>query len=107
MATDGHPCRSMFERHIDDFLHHRGIAHDIEPAYPRHADLNTTGLRADWLLDDGTYVEALGMPDEPAYAAKVARKRELAEHTGIRLITLTVEDLTRLPEIFAFWLPAA
>ncbi|WP_052091535.1 hypothetical protein [Modestobacter caceresii] len=107
VATDGHPCRSMLERHVDDFLHHSGIAHDIEPAYPRHPDLNTTGLRADWLLHDSTYVEALGMPDEPAYAAKVARKRELARHTGIPLLTLTAEDLNRLPEIFAAWLPAA
>lgn len=105
VATDGHPCRSMLERHIDDFLHHSGIDHDIEPAYPWHPELNTTGLRADWLLDDGTYVEALGMPDDPAYAAKVARKRQLADALSIPLVTLTAEDLNRLPDVFAAWQP--
>ncbi|MEW2624064.1 hypothetical protein [Streptomyces sp. NPDC048106] len=103
-ATDGHLCRSLFERHVDDFLHHRGVAHEPEPAYPRHPELNTTGLRADWRLADGTFVEALGLMTREAYAAKVTRKRELARHHGLRLITVTAEDLSRLPEIFADWL---
>ncbi len=107
IAVDGHRCRSMLERHIDDFLHHRSIPHEVEPAYPRHADLNTTGLRADWLLPDGTFVEALGFPNKPAYAAKVARKRRLAGLLGIPLVTVTAEDLHRLPEVFAPWLTAA
>ncbi|MES4889703.1 hypothetical protein [Streptomyces sp. NPDC096012] len=105
-ATDGHPCRSLFERHVDDFLHHWGVAHEPEPAYPRHPELNTTGLRADWRLADGTFVEALGLMTREAYAAKVARKRELARFHGLRLVTLTAEDLGRLPEVFADWLPA-
>ncbi|MET9013186.1 hypothetical protein ABZX74_20025 [Streptomyces olivaceoviridis] len=104
-ATDGHLCRSLFERHVDDFLHHWGVAHEPEPAYPRHPELNTTGLRADWRLADGTFVEALGLLTREAYAAKVARKRELARHHGLRLVTVTAEDLDRLPEVFAAWLP--
>ncbi|MGA5799311.1 hypothetical protein ACPC27_32860 [Streptomyces cellulosae] len=40
-----------------------------------------------------------------AYVAKVARKRELARHHGLRLVTVTAEDLYRLPEVFADWLP--
>ncbi|MBL1104539.1 hypothetical protein JK361_08005 [Streptomyces sp. 5-8] len=104
-ATDGHLCRSLFERHVDDFLHHWGVAHEPEPAYPRHPELNTTGLRADWRLADGTFVEALGLMTQEAYAAKVARKRELARHHGLRLVTVTAEDLNRLPEVFADWLP--
>ncbi|MFJ4584650.1 hypothetical protein [Streptomyces echinatus] len=104
-ATDGHLCRSLFERHVDDFLHHWGVAHEPEPSYPRHPELNTTGLRADWRLADGTFVEALGLMTQEAYAAKVARKRKLARHHGLRLVTVTAEDLDRLPEIFADWLP--
>lgn len=104
-ATDGHLCRSLFERHVDDFLHHWGVAHEPEPAYPRHPELNTTGLRADWRLADGTFVEALGLMTKEAYAAKVARKRELARHHGLRLLTVTAEDLDRLPEVFADWIP--
>ncbi|MFH9089356.1 hypothetical protein [Streptomyces sp. NPDC017673] len=104
-ATDGHLCRSLFERHVDDFLHHWCVAHEPEPAYPRHPELNTTGLRADWRLADGTFVEALGLLTKEAYAAKVRRKRELGRHHGLRLVTVTAEDLDRLPEVFAAWLP--
>ncbi|SCL72454.1 hypothetical protein GA0070606_6117 [Micromonospora citrea] len=107
VAADGHLCRSMFERHIDDFLHHQGIAHEVEPHYPRHHLLNTSGLRADWLLADGTYVEALGMLEQDGYAAKARRKMELARISGIRLVTIRPPDLNRLPEIFADWIPAA
>ncbi|WP_433393045.1 hypothetical protein [Micromonospora sp. KLBMP9576] len=104
VAADGHLCRSMFERHIDDFLHHHGIAHELEPHYPRHHLLNATGLRADWLLSDGTYVEALGMLEQDAYAAKAQRKIELANLCDIRLVTVRPQDLNRLPEIFADWI---
>lgn len=107
MATDGHPCRSMFERHIDDFLYHHRIEHEVEPHYPRHHILNATGLRADWLLADGTYVEALGMMQDAAYAAKASRKIELARLTGIRLITIRPEDLGRISEIFSEWVRAS
>ncbi|NJC73908.1 hypothetical protein HC031_29970 [Planosporangium thailandense] len=104
VATDGHLCRSLFERHVDDFFHHWDIAHDIEPHYPYDSELNTTGLRADWRLADGTFVEALGLPDEKAYAAKVERKLELARRTGIRVVTITADDLSRLSTVFAPWL---
>ncbi|MEU3216943.1 hypothetical protein [Streptomyces sp. NPDC006971] len=106
VATDGHLCRSMLERHVDDFFHHRGVEHEPEPHYPRHLELNTTGLRADWRLGDGTFVEALGLMEQRSYYEKVQRKTELARETGIRLVTLTAADLDRLPEIFAPWLPA-
>ncbi|MFF0753159.1 hypothetical protein [Streptomyces sp. NPDC004267] len=105
VASDGHPCRSLFERHVDDFLHHWGVAHEPEPHYPRHPELNTTGLRADWVLADGTYVEALGLMEQERYAQKARRKAELARASGIRLVTVTAGDLDRLPEIFAPWLP--
>lgn len=104
VATDGHRCRSLLERHIDDFLHANGIVHDIEPNWPYDAELNTTGLRADWLLTDGTYVEAWGLPSEAYYRAKMSRKAELANRRGIRLIGVTATDLGRLHEIFAGWL---
>lgn len=106
IATDGHLCRSLLERHVDDFLHHHGIAHTTEPSYPRDAELNTTGLRADWLLDDGTFVEAWGFTGDAEYMATARRKQELAEKVGIRLVTLTVADLPRLASTFKDWLRA-
>ena len=105
IATDGHLCRSLFERHIDDFLHHNGIIHETEPHYPWNEELNTTGLRADWRLADGTFVEALGFPNDRNYMAKVQRKILLAERFGISLVALTASDLHRLPDLFRDWLP--
>lgn len=85
VAADRRLCRSLFERHVDDFFHHWNIAHEPEPHYPYDIELNTTGPRADWLRADGTFVEALGLPDEEGYAAKVDRKLELARRTGMRV----------------------
>ncbi|WP_146766139.1 hypothetical protein [Micromonospora saelicesensis] len=104
VAADGHLCRSLLERHVDDFLTANGIAHEVEPYWPYDADLNTTGLRADWLLGDGTYVEAWGLPDEPAYADKMERKVELAARAGIRLVAVTSADLGNLHQVFAAWI---
>ncbi|MFF0880702.1 hypothetical protein [Micromonospora aurantiaca (nom. illeg.)] len=104
VASDGHLCRSLLERHIDDFLTVNGISHEVEPYWPYDPDLNTTGLRADWLLDDGSYVEAWGLPDEPAYAGKMERKVELAARTGIRLVGVTSADLGNLHKVFASWI---
>ncbi|MEU0112624.1 hypothetical protein ABZ137_02580 [Streptomyces bobili] len=98
-------CGDLVGFAVDDFLHHWGVAHEPEPAYPRHPELNTTGLRADWRLADGTFVAALGLMTKEAYVAKVARKRELARHHSLRLVTVTAEDLNRLPEVFADRLP--
>ncbi|MBQ1041453.1 hypothetical protein KBX03_02915 [Micromonospora sp. C72] len=104
VAADGHLCRSLLERHVDDFLTANGIAHEVEPYWPYDPNLNTTGLRADWMLDDGTYVEAWGLPDEPAYAGKMERKVELAARTGIRLVGVTSADLGNLHNLFALWI---
>jgi len=104
IATDGHLARSLLERHIDDFLHFNNISHKTEPFYPRDVKLNTDGMRADWLLNDGTFVEAVGMTSI-RYFDKLANKRTVAKNSGIRLIELTENDLSRLPEVFSRWLP--
>ncbi|PVG82141.1 hypothetical protein DDE18_15815 [Nocardioides gansuensis] len=103
-ASDGHRCRSLFERHIDDFLHHHGIPHEIEPYYPVHSELNATGLRADWRLGDGTLVEALGLSGRPDYDVKVTRKVQLADLMSIRLILIYPRDLRRLHDILRAWI---
>ena len=103
-ATDGHRCRSLFERHVDDFMSLHGIAHEVEPAYPLDQELNTTGLRADWKLADGTFVEALGLANNPQYDAKWRRKQELAHMHGIRLVGLFPDDLVRLRQLLDDWI---
>lgn len=104
-AKDGHLCRSLLERQIDDFFYDHGIAHEAEPHYPFDAEHNLNGYRADWRLSDGTFVEALGFPNKPEYMAKVAHKLAHADRCGIPVITVTVEDLPSLKVIFHNWLP--
>lgn len=105
VAKDGHLCRSLLERQVDDFLYDHGIEHEVEPGYPYDADHNTTGYRADWKLPDGTFVEALGFTLDATYMAKVERKLQLAQRLGIPVVTVTHADLARLGDIFAPWIP--
>lgn len=103
IAADGHPCRSLAERTIDDWLSRHGVEHQIEPPWPRHPELNTHGRRrADWQLPDGTYVEYAGLTSED-YLAKIQAKQQLAQHTGIRLIVITPPDLANLTEVLGAW----
>ena len=104
-ARDGHLCLSLRERAVCDFLHQHDIEHDREPLYPSDELLNPNGLRrADWILTDGTLVELWGMLNDPAYAAKMIEKRQLAQRHKIRLVELTDADLPHLPRTFAPWL---
>ena len=73
MAKDGHVCRSLLERQIDDFFYDHGIEHETEPHYPFDPELNVTGYRADWKFPDGTFVEALGFPNDAAYMESPAK----------------------------------
>jgi hypothetical protein len=101
VAADGHPCRSLGEASIDDFLSSSGIGHEPEPVWPVHPALNPHGrLRADWLLDDGTYVEYAGLLGNAEYAEKIASKQRLAREAGLTLLIVTPEDLSRLHEVF-------
>ena len=90
LASDGHLCRSLAERTVDDFLTARGIAHTPEPAYPGST------RRADWGLPDGTYVEFAGLLGDAEYRAKIAEKRAIAAAAGVQLIVLVPEDLPDL-----------
>lgn len=105
-ARDGHRCLSLAEKTVCDFLHQHDIAHEREPHYPVDPDFNAHGLRrADWQLDDGTLVEFWGLPNQPAYAAKMQAKRQLAVRHRLALVELDAGDLNRLPERFGPWLP--
>ena len=98
-ATDGHACRSLAERTVDDFLASNGIAHDPEPNYPGST------RRADWRLADGTFVEYAGLLTNAEYAKKINEKRSIAERAGVRLLILVPEDLPDLGRALAPWMP--
>lgn len=101
-AADGHLCSSMLEKAVDDFFHLQGIGHTREPLYPFDEQLNpNTRRRADWLIEDGTFVEMWGMPNDSVYADKMREKIELAQRHGLALIGLMPNDVGRLNEIFA------
>lgn len=103
-AIDGHRCTSLGEKAVCDFLHRRGIRHEREPLYPLDPELNPRRRRrADWVLGDGTLVELWGMPNDPAYAAKMAQKRDLAARHSLRLVELMPADLPGMADVFAEW----
>ncbi len=104
IAADGHFCRSLGERSIDDWLSARGVEHGTEPSWPEHPEWNRAGLkRADWLLPGGVYVEYAGMLDDTAYAERMASKVALAQATGIELLILTPADIPRLDSVLDRW----
>ena len=101
VAKDGHLCRSTIERTIDDHLSAYGIRHEPEPTYPYHPDFNPSGRkRADWLLDDGRYVEAAGLIADVDYAARLDAKRRLCAALGLDLVVLEPGDVHHLNEWF-------
>lgn len=105
-AKDGHFCRSLLERMIDDFMSLNKIYHEPEPSYPLDDELNEKGsLRADWQLADGTFVEAFGLLDRADYARKAENKRKLARKHNVRLVEIRPEDTCRLDEILNEWIP--
>ncbi|MBV0894904.1 hypothetical protein [Microbacterium sp. NC79] len=99
-ALDGHDCRSLFERIVDDFFSSKALHHIVEPAYPYDSELNQHGMRADWLVDGRVFVEAAGLTDMADYAQKIERKKILADRHNLELVILTPDDLTGLAAIF-------
>lgn len=103
-AADGHLCLSLQEKAVDDFFDQHSIGHVREPRYPFDPELNLNSRRrADWLLEDGTFVEMWGMPKDPVYAEKMREKVELAHRHRLQLIGLTADDIGQLNEIFLEW----
>lgn len=103
VAADGHMCRSILERSVEDFFIRMGTHHETEPDYPYHRELNPFGYRADWLLDDGTLVEAAGMMAMDSYRLKIEKKAQLAQELGLGMIVILPSDVPRLNEILAPW----
>ena len=74
---------------MDDWFTANEISHECEPRWPRHPEFNPSGAkRADWLLEDGTYVECAGMLQDKDYAKKITLKQHLAKDLGLSLIVV-------------------
>lgn len=96
LAKDGHLCRSIGEKTIDDWLYDRGIEHEVEPRWPLHSEYNPNGLkRADWKVGE-IFIEYAGLMGDDAYEKRLLGKQRLAESFDIELIILKPEHLNRL-----------
>jgi len=98
VALDGHDCRSLAEKSIDDLLHKHSIPHEREPTYPG------TSFRADWRLivgDEIVLVEFFGLDSQHDYAKRMEEKLDYAKRHGIRVIAFVPKDLADLREAFS------
>jgi len=96
LAEDGHECRSLGEKNVDDWLHREGISHKKEPKYPEDEELNPNGrMRADWKVEDAL-IEFFGLSGDVEYDKKTETKREICEKYNISLIEIFEEDLGKL-----------
>lgn len=91
-AEDGHPCRSLGEKFLDDWLYCHAIPHQREPEYPHDPDLNPNRNRADFQVSD-VWIEYFGLMNRADYVNKVGVKRRLAEKHNIHLVEIYPEDL--------------
>jgi len=95
-AKDGHECRSLSEKMIDDWMFMNNISHQREPFYPVDEKLNPSGgMMADWKVGE-YYIEFFGLMGNKDYEKKVKQKKDLAKIKGIKLIEVYPEDLYAL-----------
>jgi len=93
LAKDGHECRSLAERQIDDWLCDEGIPHTIEPFYPYHPELNPNERsKADWEVN-GVFIEYWGLAGDKEYDRRMRIKRKLAKESNIVLLEIYPDDL--------------
>ena len=85
IAKDGDLCYSLKEKKIDDYLYSKSIPHVKEARYP------DSNMRADWeVMQNGKriFIEYFGLIDDPVYAAKVDKKKEICANVGIALVEI-------------------
>lgn len=88
-CADGHMVRTEPERRIDDWLHARGILHEVEP--------KMKGMRPDWRVGN-VYIEYWGLAGQQGYEKRREEKLALYEQRRLRLVSLLPEDLDSLDE---------
>ena len=89
LAKDGHVCKSIAEKNVDDWLFEHNVLHDKEVRYPN------ANFIADWKIEN-TYIELYGLEGLPAYDEKILAKRKHAELFNIKLVELYLCDVLNL-----------
>ena len=85
-ADDGHPCWSLGELHLDNWMHGNQIPHTREPRYPG------SNHRADFAVGN-VLVEYFGLAGLTEYDDIIEEKRRLARKHRLKLVCVYPEDL--------------
>ena len=94
-ATDGHMVRSKAEMLIDNWLYMAEIVHAYERKLPIEEE-----VYCDFYIPTGKiYIEFWGLENDPKYAARKAKKKEIYKKYGFKLIELTDEEVFNLDDI--------
>lgn len=101
-AIDGHVCKSMAEKIIDDFFYENNIPHEKEPHYPPDEEFNPYELlRADWLIDNTLYIEYFGLFNKEEYQDRMDRKYKLIKKLNLEFFALFPGDEYQLNKKFS------
>ena len=96
-ARDGHPCDSVAEKVIDDWLSARNIEHEVKVPYGKN------NMTADFKIND-TWIEFFGLSGESKnYDRLVREKKKFWKERGLKVIEIYPKDLfpeNKLEEIF-------
>jgi len=91
-ALDGHLCRSLGEKTIDDFLYNHGIEHERDFPYP------VGGYTVDFKTRR-YFIEYFGLVGDVDYDLKSKRKEKICRDNGIKLIKIFPEDLVNIAKL--------
>jgi hypothetical protein len=86
IAVDGHLCKSLGEKTVDDFLHEHGIPHEREVPYAGGR------FRCDFVAN-GVLIEYFGLIGDPAYDERHQAKLQFCLNGGFQIVCLYPEDL--------------
>jgi hypothetical protein len=89
ISKDGHTCKSIAEKNVDDWLYENGIQHEKEVRYPN------SNYIADWKVNDH-FIELYGLKGLSDYDAKIIDKRKYADEGGFKIIELFLKDVIDL-----------
>jgi len=97
LANDGHECRSLGEKEIDDLFYEYGIEHETEPRYPG------ANYRADWLIktkSGAVYVEYFGLIGNKEYEKRMKAKKRYAKKHGLNIVSFVPKDFSDIRYAF-------
>ena len=88
-AADGHPCDSVSEILVDNWLTQHNVSHTRDAHYP------STKHKADWSIDNGKiFVEYFGLANDSArYDREIRIKQGLCRKNNIKLVEIYPSDL--------------